>query len=94
MMTDLAKRFEENPILSPARPSPERRGHGDHLPAESGRLPVRGQDLAARPRGGASAQTPGKTSFPILSPDGRLEILEFNSSDPRLDLSDPRVISF
>jgi len=31
------------------------------------------------------AQVPGKTSFPILSPDGRLEVLEFNSGDPRLD---------
>ena len=40
------------------------------------------------------AQVPGKTSFPILSPDGRLEVLEFDSTDPRLDLSDPRIISF
>jgi predicted GH43/DUF377 family glycosyl hydrolase len=37
---------------------------------------------------------PGKTSFPILSPEGRLEVLEFDSSDSRLDLSDPRVISY
>jgi predicted GH43/DUF377 family glycosyl hydrolase len=37
---------------------------------------------------------PGKTSFPILTPSGKIEILEFESGDPRLDLSDPRVITF
>lgn len=40
------------------------------------------------------AQIPGKISFPILTPDGRQEVLEFDAGDPRLDLSDPRVISF
>ena len=93
-MNDLAQRFAENPILRP----------GDLRPSVSGMevtcllnpgvfqyqnkiwLLVR---VAERP-----AQTPGKTSFPILSPDGRLEVLEFNSDDPRLDLSDPRVIHF
>ena len=40
------------------------------------------------------AQVEGKTSFPILSPEGRMEVLEFDSSDPRLNLSDPRVINF
>jgi predicted GH43/DUF377 family glycosyl hydrolase len=40
------------------------------------------------------AQVEGRTSFPILSKDGQLEVLEFDSADPRLDLSDPRVISF
>ncbi|MFZ1938604.1 MAG: glycoside hydrolase family 130 protein [Terracidiphilus sp.] len=45
--------------------------------------------VAERPK-----QTPGKTSLPVLTPRGQVEILEFDSSDPRLDLSDPRVISF
>jgi predicted GH43/DUF377 family glycosyl hydrolase len=39
-------------------------------------------------------QLPGKTSFPILKTDGSLEVLEFGSDDARLDLTDPRVISF
>jgi predicted GH43/DUF377 family glycosyl hydrolase len=45
--------------------------------------------VAERPR-----QKPGKTSFPILDVDGGLEILEFVNDDPKLDLSDPRVISY
>ena len=39
-------------------------------------------------------QKPGKTSFPVLDESGGLEILEFDNSDPQLDLSDPRVISY
>jgi predicted GH43/DUF377 family glycosyl hydrolase len=39
-------------------------------------------------------QIPGKTSFPILSANGQMEVLEFDSGDRRLDLTDPRVISF
>jgi predicted GH43/DUF377 family glycosyl hydrolase len=93
-MKDLAQRFPGNPLLKP----------GDIRPSVDGMevtcllnpgvfrfndkvwLLVR---VAERP-----VQVPGKTSFPILSADGRLEVLEFNSDDPRLDLSDPRVIRF
>ncbi|MGO9114874.1 MAG: glycoside hydrolase family 130 protein [Thermoguttaceae bacterium] len=39
-------------------------------------------------------QKPGRTSFPVLNGDGTLEILDFDNSDPELDLSDPRVISY
>jgi predicted GH43/DUF377 family glycosyl hydrolase len=45
--------------------------------------------VAERPR-----QIAGKIAFPILKADGQMEIVEFNSGDPRLDASDPRVISF
>jgi predicted GH43/DUF377 family glycosyl hydrolase len=40
------------------------------------------------------SQKPGRTSFPVLNPDGKLAILEFDNSDPQLNLSDPRVISY
>jgi len=94
MMNDLAQRFGENPILRPRdlRPSVEGMevtcllNPGVFRFEEKTWLLVR---VAERP-----AQVPGKTSFPILSPEGRLEVLEFDSNDPRLDLTDPRVISF
>jgi predicted GH43/DUF377 family glycosyl hydrolase len=94
MINDLAQRFRENPILRPQdiRPSVE----GMEVTCLLNPGVFRFEDktwllvrVAERP-----AQVPGKTSFPILSPDGHLEVLEFNSSDPRLDLSDPRVITF
>lgn len=93
-MNDLAHRFAENPILRPRDLRPSVEGmevacllnpgvfHFD----DKTWLLVR---VAERP-----VQVPGKTSFPILSPAGKLEVLEFNSDDSRLDLSDPRVISF
>ena len=94
MMNDLAQRFAENPILRPQdiRPSVE----GMEVTCLLNPGVFRFEDktwllvrVAERP-----AQIPGKTSFPILSPDGRLEVLEFDSNDARLDLSDPRVITF
>ena len=93
-MTDLAQRFEQNPILRPGdvRPSVE----GMEVTCLLNPGVFRYQDkvwllvrVAERP-----AQVEGKTSFPILSPEGRMEVLEFDSSDPRLNLSDPRVINF
>ena len=93
-MTDLAQRFEQNPILRPrdVRPSVE----GMEVTCLLNPGVFRYQDkawllvrVAERP-----AQVEGKTSFPILSPEGQMEVLEFDSSDPRLNLSDPRVINF
>ncbi len=37
-------------------------------------------------------QEPGRILFPIRTPDGTVEIVSFDRSDPRLDLRDPRVI--
>jgi len=93
-MNDLAQRFAQNPILKPEdlRPSVEGMevtcllNPGVFKFQQKTWLLVR---VAERPR-----QLAGKTSFPILRPDGRLEMMEFNSDDPRLDLSDPRVIHF
>lgn len=94
MSNDLAVRFEQNPILRPQDLRPSVAGMevscllnpGVFRYHEKTWLLVR---VAERP-----AQQPGKTSFPILKLDGSLEVLEFDSSDPRLDLTDPRVISF
>jgi len=93
-MNDLAQRFGQNPILTPRDLHPSVEGMEVTCLLNPGVFCYRGKTwllvrVAERP-----AQVPGKTSFPILSPDGRLEVLEFNSSDPRLDLSDPRVIHF
>src|ERR1035438_4883466 len=94
MMIDLAQRFRENPILSPRDLRPSVDGMEVTCLLNPGVFRYQNKTwllvrVAERP-----GQTPGKTSFPILKPDGRLEVLEFDSSDPRLDLSDPRVIRF
>ncbi len=93
-MSDLAKRFGQNPILRPQDIRPSVEGMEVTCLLNPGVFRYEGKiwllvRVAERP-----AQIPGKTSFPILSPEGRLEVLEFDSDDPRLDLSDPRVINF
>src|ERR1035438_9529368 len=94
MMNDLAQRFAENPILKPLDLRPSVEGMEVTCLLNPGVFRYQNKTwllvrVAERP-----AQVPGKTSFPILNPKGRLKVLEFDSDDPRLDLSDPRVISF
>jgi predicted GH43/DUF377 family glycosyl hydrolase len=93
-MTDLAQRFEQNPILRPRNLHPSVEGMEVTCLLNPGVFRYQGKiwllvRVAERP-----AQVEGKTSFPILSPEGHMEVLEFDSSDPRLNLSDPRVINF
>jgi predicted GH43/DUF377 family glycosyl hydrolase len=93
-MHDLAERFAENPILAPADIGPSMSGMKVECLLNPGVFRFGGQTwlllrVAERPE-----QKPGKTSFPVFGPGGELQILEFENSDPRLDLSDPRVIRY
>jgi len=93
-MNNLAQRFSQNPILRPQDLRPSVEGMEVTCLLNPGVFRYQGRvwllvRVAERP-----AQTPGKASFPILNPDGGLKVLEFDSSDTRLDLSDPRVINF
>ena len=62
--------------------------------AESGRVSLSRPHLVAAACGRAPEQKPTSTSFPILNSAGELQILEFDNSDPLLNLSDPRVINY
>ena len=93
-MADIARRFPENPILRPADICPSVPGMKIECLLNPGVFRFEGKTwlllrVAERPE-----QKPGKTSFPVLDREGNLEILEFDNSDPQLDLSDPRVISY
>lgn len=39
-------------------------------------------------------QKPGLISFPVLDPAGRVQIMEFPTNHPDIDLSDPRIIGY
>lgn len=93
-MADIARRFSENPLLTPFDIRPSTDGMEVTCLLNPGAFRFRGKTwlllrVAERP-----AQKPGKTSFPVLDPEAGVKILEFDNSDPRLDLSDPRVISY
>jgi predicted GH43/DUF377 family glycosyl hydrolase len=93
-MADISQRFAENPILRPADISPSIPGMkvecllnpGAFRFADHTCLLLR---VAERPE-----QKPTSTSMPILNALGKLEILEFDNADPKLDRTDPRVINY
>jgi beta-1,2-mannobiose phosphorylase / 1,2-beta-oligomannan phosphorylase len=93
-MADIARRFSENPILRPADIRPSIPGMHVECLLNPGVFRFDGKiwlllRVAERPE-----QKPGWTSFPVFGRGGDLQILEFENSDPQLDLSDPRVISY
>ncbi len=93
-MAASARRFENNPILTPSGIRPAAEGMEVQCLLNPGAFRFDGQiwlllRVAERPR-----QVPGKTSFPILDPQAGIRILEFENNDPALDLTDPRVISY
>lgn len=93
-MADLAKRFPENPILRPADITPSQGDMKVECLLNPGVFRFDGKTwllvrVAERPE-----QTPGMTTFPIFAEDGNLTILAFDNADPKLDLSDPRMLRY
>ncbi|HZD50770.1 MAG TPA: glycoside hydrolase family 130 protein [Silvibacterium sp.] len=93
-MADIARRFSQNPLLTPPDIRPSTDGMEVTCLLNPGAFRFRDKTwlllrVAERP-----AQKAGKTSFPVLDPQTGVRILEFDNADPRLDLSDPRVISY
>lgn len=90
----MVKRFSFNPILHTADIRPSRPDLVVECVLNPGAFQFEDKiwlllRVAERP-----VQNDGKVSFPILSADGRMEILEFDRNDPRLDLSDARMVGF
>lgn len=90
--TDIAKRFPENPILVPGDVRPSHPGLDIECLLNPGVFRFEGKTwlllrVAERPQ-----QKQGYTSFPVLGPDGLPKILEFENSDPLLNLNDPRIL--
>jgi beta-1,2-mannobiose phosphorylase / 1,2-beta-oligomannan phosphorylase len=93
-MTDLAHRHDQNPLLSPADIKPSIEGMEVACLLNPGAFRFAGKTwlllrVAERP-----LQQAGKTSFPILDAHEGVRVLEFDNSDPKLDLSDPRVVRY
>ncbi len=94
LKTEPAERFGQNPLLKPGDTRPSIPGMEVACLLNPGVFRYRDRiwlvvRVAERP-----VPTAGKISIPILGADGRPELLEFSASDPRLDLSDPRVVRF
>jgi len=93
-MKDIAKRFTENPLLSPADLQPGNEGlqitcllnPGVFQYKDKTWLVVR---VAERPE-----QKENTISFPILTETGATEIIEISKNDPFLKATDERVINY
>ena len=92
--TDLAHRFPENPLLRPQDIAPSRPDWKVECLLNPGVFRFNGQTcllvrVAERP-----PQRSGFVSFPILSESGEAQVLQFDRNDPKLDMSDPRVLRY
>lgn len=93
-VTELSRRSEHNPIISPDDLKPSVEGMKIECILNPGTFEYNGAiglliRVAERP-----AQTEGKTSFPIIGQDGLLQVLTFDHDDPDLDLSDARLVKY
>lgn len=93
-MKDIAKRFEQNPLLSPIDLPPSREGLEITCLLNPGVFQFEGKTwllvrVAERPK-----QNDKVISFPILTETGSIEIIEIPKDDPELDLSDARIINY
>lgn len=91
---DIAKRFNENPILSPKDIEPSSHDMTIECLLNPGVFVYEGKTwlllrVAERP-----VQKEGVISFPVLDEGNGIKILSFDKSDPGLDHSDPRVIKY
>ena len=93
-MADIAKRFKENPLLSPFDLPPSHPGLKIECLLNPGVFRYQDKScllirVAERP-----VQKEGFISFPVLKPDGTMEIIALKKDHPDIDLTDPRVIQY
>ncbi|MDO9614731.1 MAG: glycosidase, partial [Bacteroidota bacterium] len=91
---DIAQRFPRNPLIRPADLKPGIEGMEILCLLNPGVFQFEGKiwlllRVAERPK-----QIEGKISFPVYNSKGNIEILSFDTNDPDLDASDPRVINY
>lgn len=91
---DISERFPENPLLSPADLQPSIPGLEIACLLNPGVFQFDGKlwiivRVAERP-----PQQEGTISFPVLKPEGGMEVVKLPADDPDLNASDPRVINF
>lgn len=90
----MINRFSTNPIIKPISLNPSQPGMKIECAINPGAFWFDGRywlivRVCERP-----PQTEGKTTFPVFDSAGNLKILSFDNTDPDLDLSDARLVTY
>lgn len=93
-MKDIAKRFSQNPLLAPADLRPSTDGLEITCLLNPGVFRFENKTwlivrVAERP-----AQKDDSLSFPVLTKEGAIQIMEIDKNDPALKATDARVINY
>lgn len=91
---DLFARFAQNPILRPADLKPSMPGMQIECLLNPGVFEFDGRVWLLVRVAEMPTQVEGRVSFPVYNGSGKIEIRTFSKTDPHLDFSDPRVISY
>ena len=93
-MSDIARRFPTNPLLSPHDVRPSREGLAVHCLLNPGVFRFRDKTWLLLRVAEAPPATDEHVSTVVRTPEGGLEVLKYRRDDPDLDLSDPRVFRY
>jgi len=91
---DIARRFKQNPLLTPGDVKPSRKEMTVECLLNPGVFRFEKKTwllirVAERP-----VQTDGYISLPVYNDSGEIKILQFAKDDPDLDCTDPRLIRY
>ncbi|WP_445738160.1 glycoside hydrolase family 130 protein [Mariniflexile sp.] len=93
-MPDIAIRYKQNPLLSPKDLEPSTENMIIECLLNPGVFEFNGKTGLLVRVAERTVQKEGVMSVPIYNDSGKVEILDFNLNDPKLDASDARVISY
>ena len=94
MITDIAKRHDQNPLLSPKDLKPSDENMIIECLLNPGVFKFNGNIWLLVRVAERTIQKEGVLSVPIYNDKGKVEILDFDSDNSKLDASDARVINY
>ena len=93
-MSDIAHRYKKNPLLSPKDLKPSNENMIIECLLNPGMFEFDGKIGMLLRVAERTVQKEGVISVPIYNNEGKVEILDFNLDDPKLDDSDARIINY
>ena len=93
-MSDIAKRYKQNPILSPTNLKASEKNMDIECLLNPGVFEFDGKTWLLIRVAERTIQKDGILSVPLYNDNGKVEIINFDLKDPKLDASDSRVINY